>query len=93
MANSHKDKGWELFTDRNISLLNESKKPVVFLLWGNNAKAKKKLITGKQHLVLTSAHPSPLSAYRGFFGCKHFSKTNEFLKAHGAEPIDWQIED
>ena len=92
MANSHKDKGWELFTDRIISLLNEREKPVVFLLWGNNAKAKKKLITGKQHLVLTSAHPSPLSAYHGFFGCGHFAQTNEFLKANGMEPVNWSID-
>ena len=92
MANSHKDKGWESFTDRVISLLNEREKPVVFLLWGNNAKAKRKLITGKQHLVLASAHPSPLSAYHGFFGCGHFAEANRFLEANGMEPVNWSID-
>ncbi len=92
MANSHKDKGWEHFTDRVISLLNEREKPVVFLLWGNNAKAKRKLITGRQHLVLASAHPSPLSAYHGFFGCGHFAETNRFLEANGMEPVNWSID-
>ena len=92
MANSHKDKGWEKFTDSVISLLNEREKPVVFLLWGNNAKAKRKLITGKQHLVLASAHPSPLSAYHGFFGCGHFAETNKFLEANGMEPVNWSID-
>jgi len=92
MANSHKDKGWEHFTDRVISLLNEREKPVVFLLWGNNAKTKRKLITGKQHLVLASAHPSPLSAYHGFFGCGHFAETNKFLEANGMEPVNWSID-
>ena len=92
MANSHKDKGWEQFTDRVIALLNEREKPVVFLLWGNNAKAKRKLITGRQHLVLASAHPSPLSAYHGFFGCGHFAETNKFLEANGMEPVNWSID-
>ena len=92
MANSHKDKGWEHFTDRVISLLNEREKPVVFLLWGNNAKAKRKLITGRQHLVLASAHPSPLSAYHGFFGCGHFAEANRFLEANGMEPVNWSID-
>ncbi|MBP0977496.1 MAG: uracil-DNA glycosylase [Oscillospiraceae bacterium] len=92
MANSHKDKGWEHFTDRVIALLNEREKPVVFLLWGNNAKAKRKLITGRQHLVLASAHPSPLSAYHGFFGCGHFAETNKFLEANGMEPVNWSID-
>lgn len=91
-ANSHKGMGWEFFTDRVISLLNEREKPVVFLLWGRNARNKKALITNPQHLVLEAAHPSPLSAYNGFFGCRHFSKTNQFLMQHGMEPIDWQIE-
>ena len=91
-ANSHRGMGWEQFTDRIISLLNEREDPVVFLLWGRNAREKKALITAPQHLVLEAAHPSPLSAYNGFFGCRHFSKTNEFLRAHGKEPIDWQIE-
>ena len=92
MANSHKDKGWEKFTDSVISLLNEREKPVVFLLWGNNAKAKRKLITGKQHLVLASAHPSPLSAYHGFFGCGHFAEANRFLEANGMKPVNWSID-
>ncbi|MBP3854598.1 MAG: uracil-DNA glycosylase [Ruminiclostridium sp.] len=90
-ANSHKDKGWEVFTDRVISLLNEREKPVVFILWGRNAKSKVPLITNPQHLILTSAHPSPLSAHYGFFGCRHFSRCNEFLKSKGTEPIDWAI--
>ncbi|WP_054251762.1 uracil-DNA glycosylase [Neofamilia massiliensis] len=92
-ANSHRGRGWEIFTDQVIKSLNDKKDPVVFLLWGRPAQEKRKLITNKNHLILTAPHPSPLSAYRGFFGCKHFSKANEFLKAHGLEPIDWQIED
>ena len=91
-ANSHKSIGWEIFTDRIISLVNEKEDPVVFLLWGNNAIKKKNLITNKRHLILTSAHPSPLSASRGFFGSKPFSKTNNFLKSVGKTPIDWLIE-
>lgn len=90
-AGSHSGKGWEQFTDRVIQHLNNREKPVVFLLWGNPAKAKGRLITSKQHLVLTAAHPSPLSAHRGFFGCGHFSKTNAFLEQLGQKPIDWQI--
>lgn len=90
-ANSHRGKGWEIFTDRVISLLNEREKPIVFLLWGGNAKQKIPLITNPNHLILTSVHPSPLSAYNGFFGCKHFSKCNEFLAAHGEQPIDWSV--
>lgn len=90
--NSHKGIGWENFTDRVITLLNEREKPVVFILWGSNAKAKASLITNPTHLVLTAAHPSPLSAYNGFFGCRHFSKTNEFLKKNGIEPVDWSID-
>lgn len=89
--NSHKGKGWEQFTDDVIRLLDQREKPVVFLLWGNNAKAKAALIQHPQHLVLTSAHPSPLSAFHGFFGCKHFSKANAFLRKHGIEEIDWSI--
>ena len=88
-ANSHRGIGWELFTDRIITLLNEREQPVVFLLWGANARAKKSLITEPRHLVLTAAHPSPLSAFNGFFGCGHFVKTNRFLKAHGMSEIDW----
>ena len=91
-ANSHKGMGWEIFTDRVIELLNEREKPVVFLLWGRNARNKKALITNPNHLVLEAAHPSPLSAYNGFFGCKHFSKANAFLQKHGMIPVDWQIE-
>lgn len=90
-ANSHKGKGWEIFTDRVISLLNEREKPVVFILWGNNAKAKRELITDPRHCILASAHPSPLSASYGFFGCRHFSKCNEFLKKNGIDPIDWSL--
>ena len=81
--NSHKDKGWEIFTDAVIKYLNERERGMVFLLWGRNAYAKKQLITNPQHLVLTSAHPSPLSAYNGFFGCGHFAKANEFLQKQG----------
>ncbi len=90
-ANSNRNKGWEILTDRIIQLLNEKETPVVFLLWGNNAKSKEKYITNSRHLVLKSVHPSPLSADRGFFGCRHFSRTNEFLAGTGQEPIDWQI--
>ena len=90
-ANSHRGKGWEVFTDRIISLLNEREKPMVFLLWGRNAAEKEALITNKRHMVLKAPHPSPLSASRGFFGCKHFSKTNAVLKACGETPIDWAL--
>lgn len=90
-ANSHKNKGWEFFTDKVISLLNERTEPVIFLLWGNNAKEKKKLITNRHHYILETVHPSPLSASRGFFGCKHFSKCNEILKSMESTPINWQI--
>lgn len=90
-ANSHKGKGWETFTDKIISVLNDRKDPVIFILWGNNAINKKKLITNPQHYILQSVHPSPLSANRGFFGSKPFSKTNEILKKLGKKPIDWQI--
>lgn len=91
-ANSHKGKGWEIFTDDVIKKLNEREKPMVFLLWGANARAKKQFITNPRHLVLEAAHPSPLSAYNGFFGCRHFSKCNEFLQSNGIEPVDWRIE-
>lgn len=90
-ASSHKGMGWEQFTDRVIQLLNQREQPMVFLLWGGNARAKAGLITNPNHLVLQCAHPSPLSAYNGFFGCRHFSKTNEFLKQHGIQPINWQL--
>lgn len=90
-ANSHRNKGWEIFTDEVIKLVNKKNTPVVFLLWGSNAKSKEKYITNEKHLVLKSVHPSPLSAHRGFFGCKHFSKANEFLRESGQGEIDWQI--
>ena len=90
-AISHKSKGWEIFTDRVIELLNEREKPIVFILWGANAKAKEKLITNPQHLIITGAHPSPLSAHNGFWGGKYFSRTNEFLIENGIEPINWKI--
>lgn len=89
--NSHRNQGWEIFTDHAIQLLNEQSRPMVFLLWGNPAKAKKSLLTNPDHLVLEAAHPSPLSAYYGFFGCRHFSKTNSYLVEHGDEPVDWRI--
>lgn len=89
--NSHKGKGWEEFTDRVILELNKKESPIVFLLWGANAKNKAKLITNPIHIKLETVHPSPLSAYGGFFGCKHFSKCNEILVSSGQEPIDWQI--
>ena len=92
-ANSHKGKGWEIFTDRVIELLNEREKPIVFILWGANAKSKVQLITGKQHLILTGAHPSPFSAYNGFFGGQYFSTTNEFLTEKGEGPIDWDLKE
>jgi uracil-DNA glycosylase len=91
-ANSHKDKGWEIFTDKIISLLSERKDPVIFVLWGGNARSKEKLIDKSKHYILEGPHPSPLSAYRGFFGCKHFSKINNILAELGKEPINWQIE-
>ncbi len=91
-ANSHRSKGWEIFTSRVIELLNKRDTPIVFLLWGNNAKEKKELITNPIHYILTAPHPSPLSASRGFFGCGHFKKTNEILKSMDMEEIDWQIE-
>lgn len=87
--NSHRGKGWEEVTDEVIRRLNDRREPMVFLLWGGNARAKKSLITAPQHLILECPHPSPLSAYYGFFGCRHFSKTNAFLTEHGFEAIDW----
>ncbi len=86
---SHKGQGWEILTDRIISLINEKESPVVFILWGGNARTKKALIKNSRHLVLECAHPSPLSAYNGFFGCGHFIKANDFLLSCGEEPIDW----
>ena len=90
-ANSHKGKGWEIFTDRVISLLSDREEPMVFLLWGANAKTKSALIRNYKHLVLTAAHPSPLSAYNGFFGCGHFKKTEEFLNRYGKN-VDWRLD-
>ena len=86
---SHKGRGWEIFTDKVISLINEKNDPVVFMLWGGNARAKKSLITNKNHLVLECAHPSPLSAWNGFFGCNHFYLANEFLKDKNLPTVDW----
>lgn len=91
-AGSHQGKGWEQFTDAVIQAVNAQDRPVVYLLWGKPAQSKARMLTNPKHLVLKAPHPSPLSAYRGFFGCKHFSKTNEFLQEHGIEPIDWQID-
>ena len=91
-ANSHKNKGWEIFTDRVISILSEREDPVIFVLWGSNARKKVELIDTSKHYILEAPHPSPLSASKGFFGCKHFSKINEILKKLGKEPINWQIE-
>ena len=91
-ANSHRGIGWEQFTDAAIEALNLEDRPMVFLLWGRPAQSKKSMLDNPRHLVLEAPHPSPLSAYRGFMGCRHFSKTNEFLKENGLTPIDWQIE-
>ena len=91
-ANSHQNKGWEQFTDAVIRAVNEIDRPIVYFLWGRPAQNKISMLNNPQHLILKAPHPSPLSAYRGFFGCKHFSMANEFLKANGIEPIDWQIE-
>lgn len=91
-ANSHKNIGWEEFTDAAIRVLNEQDRPMVFILWGRPAQMKKPMLTNPKHLILESPHPSPLSAYRGFFGSRPFSKTNKYLKENGIEPIDWQIE-
>lgn len=92
-AGSHQGKGWEKFTDAVIQAVNAQDRPIVYLLWGKPAQSKAGMLTNPKHLVLKAPHPSPLSAYRGFFGCKHFSRTNEFLQSHGVEPIDWQIEE
>ncbi len=90
---SHSNKGWEIFTDEVIKIINKKDTPVVFILWGSDARSKKSLITNKKHLIIESAHPSPLSAYRGFFGSKPFSRTNEFLIKNNIEPINWKIKD
>lgn len=91
-ANSHQGIGWEIFTDRVIEILNEEERPIVFILWGKPAQRKKEMLTNPRHLILEAPHPSPLSAYRGFFGSKPFSRTNDFLVANGLEPVDWKIE-
>ncbi len=92
-ANSHQGAGWEEFTDAIIKKVNDIDRPIVYMLWGRPAQKKADMLNNPKHLILKAPHPSPLSAYRGFFGCKHFSKANEFLKENGVEPIDWQIED
>lgn len=91
-AFSHRNQGWEEFTDAAIRGLNQQDRPIVFILWGKPAQDKRRMLTNPNHLILTAPHPSPLSAYRGFFGSKPFSKTNDFLVSHGEQPIDWQIE-
>ncbi len=93
MANSHRGKGWEEFTDAAIAALNKQDRPIVFILWGRPAQTKERMLNNPNHLILKAPHPSPLSAYNGFFGSRPFSQTNRFLKEHGVEPIDWQIED
>ena len=92
-ANSHRGIGWEQFTDAVIRAVDAQDRPIVFLLWGRPAQMKKSMLHTPKHLILEAPHPSPLSAYRGFFGCKHFSQTNAFLEKNGLAPIDWQIED
>jgi uracil-DNA glycosylase len=92
-ANSHRGMGWEQFTDAVIAAVNELDRPVVYFLWGRPAQAKRPMLSNPRHLVLEAPHPSPLSAHRGFFGCRHFSRANAFLEANGIAPIDWQIED
>ena len=91
LANSHRKKGWEIFTDEIVKYLNKREDPIIFVFWGNNAKEKKALVTNKNHIILTAPHPSPLSAYQGFFGCKHFSKINDILQKNSKKPIDWQL--
>ena len=91
-ANSHQGKGWEEFTDAVIRAVNEEDRPIVYLLWGRPAQSKIPMLTNPKHMILKAPHPSPLSAYRGFFGCRHFSQCNDFLEKNGVAPIDWQIE-
>lgn len=91
-ANSHQGKGWEQFTDAIIEAVNREDRPIVYMLWGRPAQSKIPMLNNPNHLILKAPHPSPLSAFRGFFGCRHFSQANEFLQSHGVEPIDWQIE-
>lgn len=90
-AHSHAELGWETFTDQVIAILNAQREHIVFMLWGSHAQKKGAMIDRHKHLVLSAPHPSPLSAYRGFFGCKHFSKANTYLQEHGMSPIDWQL--
>ncbi len=92
-AASHQGKGWEMFTDAILRAVNAENRPIVYMLWGSPAQGKAPMLTNPQHLILKAPHPSPLSAYRGFFGCGHFSKCNAFLEAHGEKPIDWRIPD
>lgn len=92
-ANSHQGKGWEKFTDAIIQAVNKEDRPIAYLLWGRPAQSKMSMLDNPKHKVFTAPHPSPLSAHRGFFGCKHFSQANAFLEENGVEPIDWQIED
>jgi uracil-DNA glycosylase len=92
-AFSHQGKGWEQFTDAIISAVNAQNRPIVYMLWGKPAQSKIPMLNNPRHLILKAPHPSPLSAYRGFFGCRHFSQANAFLEANGVDPIDWQIED
>ncbi len=91
-ANSHKDKGWEQFTDAVIRVLNEQDRPIVYMLWGSPAQKKASMLNNPKHLILKAVHPSPLSAYRGFFGCGHFLKCNQFLEENGLDKVDWQID-
>ena len=91
-ANSHQGRGWEQFTDAVIEAVNRQDRPVVYMLWGRPAQSKIPMLTNPKHLILKASHPSPLSAFRGFYGCRNFSQANDFLKSHGVEPIDWQIE-
>ena len=90
-ANSHRNHGWEQFTDAIIRAVETQERPIVYMLWGTPAQSKAPMVTNPKHLVLKAPHPSPLSAYRGFFGCRHFSQCNEFLETHGEKPVDWQI--
>ena len=90
-ANSHKNCGWEVFTAKAIERLSQKREGIVFFLWGSNAQKKEELIDSRKHLILNAPHPSPLSAFSGFFGCKHFSKANSYLKARGEKPVDWNV--
>ncbi len=91
-AFSHQGQGWEQFTDAIINAVNAQDRPIVYMLWGKPAQSKSTMLNNPKHLILKAPHPSPLSAFRGFFGCKHFSQANDFLETNGVQPIDWQIE-